>query len=572
MAKILQNEYTLSDDHLTSDQIRKALSGDLEGFKYFFSNCCQLQDKDTRQMIHPVLNKGQELIASTLLGYISKETRANYHKECLILAPRQIGKSTLITAISNYMMSFVAGLERTVLVHTLQTGAAAGKYFSQKIAPIVTGIHPDIFPTIEKNVLGTSTMLTYKDVKGIPRNGVYEVTSAGSNSVRSGTVTIWLADEPSEYRNPEAVEDAISGAIGDYGFSFTAFIGTFSDRVSSYFLDKIKTALANPEEIDMVFIPWFLVYGREGDDRGVDLAELSDYEAKVILPEMIKYGIPTNEFAMKIGWYRRRALRTPNMKFEFPSSVEDILKLTSDQKVFSAESIEYQRNHNVEGGVPMRLVTDNMTGKVEAQETDASPFRMFKPPYYGHRYKLIADPIMSVNENSDNFAMSVFDDSNLEQVAVFKGKDMPIEDYADFAVSIAKIYNNAMICPESNVAAAFVTAIYALRYYNFFYESTKARQDRVPGIRTNVTSKANMIDNLKLLLDNKSIIIHDGDTVEELNYFEKKIKTYADGTTNVKMAARKGKTDDMVATLWIYVGTLTQDRLAGKKTSGFAIL
>ena len=572
MAKILQNEYTLSNEHLTGDQIRKALSGDLEGFKYFFSNCCQLQDKDTRQMIHPVLNKGQELIASTLLGYISKETRANYHKECLILAPRQIGKSTLITAISNYMMSFVSGLERTVLVHTLQTGAAAGKYFSQKIAPIVTGIHPDIFPTIEKNVLGTSTMLTYKDVKGIPRNGVYEVTSAGSNSVRSGTVTIWLADEPSEYRNPEAVEDAISGAIGDYGFSFTAFIGTFSDRVSSYFLDKIKTALANPEEIDMVFIPWFLVYGREGDDRGVDLAELSDYEAKVILPEMIKYGIPTNEFAMKIGWYRRRALRTPNMKFEFPSSVEDILKLTSDQKVFSAESIEYQRNHNVEGGVPMRLVTDNMTGKVEAQETDASPFRMFKPPYYGHRYKLIADPIMSVNENSDNFAMSVFDDSNLEQVAVFKGKDMPIEDYADFAVSIAKIYNNAMICPESNVAAAFVTAIYALRYYNFYYESAKARQDRVPGIRTNVTSKANMIDNLKLLLDNKSIIIHDGDTVEELNYFEKKIKTYADGTTNVKMAARKGKTDDMVATLWIYVGTLTQDRLAGRKTSGFAIL
>ena len=572
MAKILQNEYTLSNDHLTSDQIRKALSGDLEGFKYFFSNCCQLQDKDTRQMIHPVLNKGQELIASTLLGYISKETRANYHKECLILAPRQIGKSTLITAISNYMMSFVPGLERTVLVHTLQTGAAAGKYFSQKIAPIVTGIHPDIFPTIEKNVLGTSTMLTYKDVKGIPRNGVYEVTSAGSNSVRSGTVTIWLADEPSEYRNPEAVEDAISGAIGDYGFSFTAYIGTFSDRVSSYFLDKIKTALANPDEIDMVFIPWFLVYGREGDDRGVDLAELSDYEAKVILPEMIKYGIPTSDFAMKIGWYRRRAIRTSNMKFEFPSSVEDILRLTSDQKVFSVDALEHQRTHNVEGGVPMRLVTDHMTGRTEAQETDASPFRMFRPPLYGHKYKLIADPIMSVNENSDNFAMSVFDDSNLEQVAVFKGKDMPIEDYADFAVSIAKIYNNAMICPESNVAAAFVTAIYALRYYNFYYESTKARQDRVPGIRTNVTSKANMIDNLKLLLDNKSIILHDGDTVDELETFEKKVKTYADGTTSVKMAARKGKTDDMVATLWIYVGTLTQDRLAGRKTSGFAIL
>lgn len=572
MGKILQNEYTLSDDRLTPDQIRNALSGDLEGFRYFFNNCCQLSDKDSRQLIHPVLNKGQELIASTLLGYISKTTRSNRHKECLILAPRQIGKSTLITAISNYMMAYVPGMERTVLVHTLQTGAAAGKYFSQKIAPIVTGVHPDIFPTIEKSTLGTSTMLTYTDVKGIPRNGVYEVTSAGSNSVRSGTVTVWLADEPSEYRNPEAVEDAISGAIGDYGFSFTAYIGTFSDRVSSYFLEKIKTALENPNEIDLVFIPWFLVYGREGDDNGVDLGELSDYEAKVIIPEMIKYDIPTSEFAQKIGWYRRRALRTPNMKFEFPSSIEDILKLTSDQKVFSRESIDYQRDHNLEGGVPMRLVTDNYTGKTEAQETDASPFKMFRPPYYGHRYKVIVDPIVSVNEQSDNFAMSVFDDANLEQVAVFKGKDMPIEDYADFAVSIAKIYNNATICPESNVAAAFVTAVYALRYYNFYYETPLARKNRTPGIRTSVTSKGNMIDNLKLLLDNRSLIIHDPDTIEELENFEKKVKTHVDGSTSVKMAARKGTTDDLVATLWIYVGSLSQDRLSGGKASGFVIL
>lgn len=572
MAKILENQYSLSSEHLTPDDIRHALSGDLEGFRFFFNNCCQLQDKDTRQFIHPVLNKGQELIAQTLLKYISKKTRTDYHRECVILAPRQIGKSTLITAISNYAMAYVPGMERLSLVHTLQTGAAAGKYFSQKIAPIVQGIHPDIYASIEKNTLGTSTMLTYQNVKGIPRGGVYEITSAGSNSVRSSTVTIWLADEPSEYRNPDAVEDAISGAIGDYGFSFTAYIGTFSDRLSSYFLDKIKLASSDDNDIDLVFIPWFLVYGRPGDGRDVDMDSLSDYEQKVIIPEMIKYDIPMDDWRDKIGWYRRRALRTAKMKYEFPTSVEDILDLTSDKRVFTDESINAQKD-NIIAGTPMRFVKDTMTHKVEMMETDESPFKMFVRPQYGHSYKVVVDPITAVNEQTDYFAMSVFDDNNLEQVATFYGNDMPLEDYADIAVSIATVYNRAMICPEVNVAAAFNTSVYALRYYNLYYENPKARKDRVPGIRTTATSKETMIDGLKLLLDNKRIILHDEETINELKYFEKKAKKSRNGmTTSVRMEARSGHHDDMIATLWCYVGTLNQQQLLqGRKRSGFRI-
>jgi hypothetical protein len=570
MAKILQSDFNLSTDHLTPDQIRRALSGDLDGFRYFFNNCCQLQDKDTRQLIHPHLNAGQELIAKTLLKYIAKDTRTDYHRECVILGPRQFGKSTLITAISNYMMSYVSGCERINLVHTLQTGAAAGKYFSQKISPIVTGVHPDIMPTIEKNTLGTSTMLTYKDVKGIPRNGVYEVTSAGSNSVRSGTVTVWLADEPSEYRSPDAVEDAISGAIGDYGFSFTAYIGTFTDRISSYFLDKIKTAIANPDEMELVFIPWFLVYGRKGDDRGVDMNELNEYERDVIVPEMIKYNIPIEEFPCKIGWYRRRALRTAKIKYEFPTSVQDILNLTSDKKVFSEEAIAKQ-HERVIAGTPYRFVTDTFTKKVEAHKTDVSPFTIYRQPVFGHRYKLVVDPITATNEDTDFFAMSMFDDNTLEQVATFKGRQFSVEDYADYAVSMCKIYNNAVICPETNVADAFVVAVRALGYYYFYYHTPQARKKREPGIRTTVSSKEAMIDKLKLMLEQDKIRLYDEETVEELGYFEKKTKTSSDGVSRTRMAARKGKHDDFVATLWIYAGTLDDRQITGKK-SGFAVL
>ena len=573
MPKKLENEYTLNEPNysqLSNDEIRRALAGDFEGFKFFFENCMLMQDRDTRQFIHPKMNKGQEMIAKTIFQYIARETRATSHKECVVCGPRQFGKSTVLTAIANYIEAYVPGMENMNLVTTMHQKDAAAKFFKQKLSPIITNVHPTIFPTIERDTSTSSTLLHYKDIKGIRRGGYYEILSAGSNSVRSGTVTVWLCDEPSEYRNPETVEDAISGAISSYGWSFTAYIGTFSDRLTTYFLNKIQTALDHPDEMELVFIPWFLVYGREGDEIGVDMSELSEYEKDVMVPEMIKWNVQSEEIPQKIGWYRRRSLRTSKMRYEFPTSIQDIMDLTANKKVFSVESLEHQRT-KIEAGTPYRFVTDTATRKVEAQVTDNSPFRIFRTPIYGHRYKVVADPITAANDETDVFAMQVFDDNTLEQVAVFASKGLSVEDYADYAVSMAKIYNNAQICPESNVADAFLVACRGLGYYNYYYANPVARKKREPGIRTSASSKEKMIDNLKLMLDNKRLTIHDENTIDELSWFEKKVRENADGSVRVRMQAHGKKHDDRVACLWIYVGTLDDHQMHGKN-SGFAIL
>ena len=570
MGRILENDYQ-DDNILTGDQIKAALSGDFDGFKYFFENCLLIQDRDTRQFIHPKMNKGQELIAKTILGYVDKNSRATVHKECVILGPRQFGKSTLLTAIANYIVAYVSGMENLNVVHTMHQATAAAKYFKQKISPIVTSVHPMIFPTIERDTLGTSTLLKYRDVKGIRRGGYYEITSAGSNSVRSGTVSVWLCDEPSEYRNPEAVEDSVSGAISSYGWSFTAYIGTFSDRLTEYFLNKIQTALDNPNEMELVFIPWFLVYGREGDGAGLTEEDYTDYDKDVVIPEMIKYGVPQSEWHDKIGWYHRRALRTSKMKFEFPTSIQDILNLTSDRSVFNKESLDKQED-NLMSGTCYRILTDNATGRVEAQKTDISPFIIYKPPVYGHKYRIAIDPITARSEESDNFIMHVIDTSNHEQVATFADRGLPDEDYADWAVSIGTIYNKAELCPELNVANGFIVAVNARRYYHWYYEDKKARADRVPGLRTSVASKERMIDALASLLDRGAIIIHDAETLDELRNMVKKVKSRSDGSRSLRMQAKKGHHDDRVAALWIYAGSLNQRELERGKRTGWAIL
>lgn len=571
MGKILEPDYQIDTSHLTGDQIRKALSGDLEGFKYFFENCIQIQDKDTRQLIHPRMNKGQELISATLLKHIAKATRAEKHREVVICGPRQFGKSTLITIISNYIAAYVSGMERSSLLHTLQTGGAADKFYRQKMEPLVTGVHPDIFPTIERDSLGTSTQLKYKDVKGIPRNSFYEILSANSNSVRSSTVTVWLCDEPSEYRNPEATEDAISGAIPDYGFSFTAYIGTFSDRLSTYFAKKIQTAIDNPDEMELVFIPWYLVYGRPEDSDGFN-DELTEYDKKVIIPEMQDHGYSAEEIRYKIAWYHRRSLRTSNMRAEFPTSVADVLEMVGNRCFFAKEDLDYQWEHNAEDGQRYRLVTDNLTNKVEAQRTDVSPFLIYRAPQPGHHYKLVADAITSLSGESDYFAMSVFDDTDRRQVARFYENGLPLEDYADYAISIAKLYNNALITPEKNMAESFIAIIKSRHYYYFFYENAAARARKDPGIRTTATTKGNMLDTVSLLLQTHNIIIHDKLTLDQMGTYEKKVKKRADGSESIRVEARAGHHDDMVSTIFIYAGTLDVSQLSGNTSNDWFIV
>lgn len=570
MAVKVENKYT-GTDTLTPDQIRRALSGDYEGFKYYFENCLLLQDRDTRQYVHPKMNKGQEMIAKTIMSYVDKNTRATSHKEVIILGPRQFGKSTLLTAISNYIIAYVPGFENLNLITTMHQATAATKFFKQKLEPIITNVPQEIYPTIERDTLGTSTLLKYTDIKGIRRGGYYEITSAGSNSVRSGTVSVWLADEPSEYRNPEAVEDSVSGAISSYGWSLTAYIGTFSDRLSNYFLNKIKLALDNPDDIELVFIPWFLVYGREGDGLGFIEDKLTEYDREVVIPEMQKWGVPREEWFNKIGWYHTRALRTSKMRYEFPSSIDDIINMTSDKCVFQKESLDVQEK-NILPGTPMRFVTDNATGKVEMQETDISPFMMYTPPKLGHSYLVSIDPITASSEDTDNFIMSVWDTSNNEQVAVFADRGLQDEDYADWAVSIGVTYNKAVLCPEINVANGFIVSCNARRYYRWWYSNRKAQADRTPGLRTTVSSKEKMLNMLSAMVDRQTIIIRDASTLDELRNFIKSIKTRQDGTQYIRMMARAGHKDDRVASCWIYAGTRSLKEIEGRKRGGFAIL
>ena len=174
---------------------------------------------------------------------------------------------------------------------------------------------------------------------------------------------------------------------------------------------------------------------------------------------------------------------------------------------------------------------------------------------------------------SDYFSMMIFDEQNNEQCAVFYENGLALEDYADYAVQLAKIYNRAMIVPEQNMAEGFIALVWeGQKYYNFFFQDQSARAKKMPGIRTTATSRTTMLDNLTLLLESGRIIIHDQATLDEMSTFERKVKKRQDGTESIRIEARAGHHDDRVSNLWIYAGSLNRSQIAGKRSLGWDVL
>lgn len=570
--KKIDNDYRLKngDSPLAPEDIREAFAH----FEYFMANCQQIVNKD-RQLVPFKLNEFQRRLFQTILPLVHKGTRIDKRHSVIVVKSRQVGASVGVTALINYLCAF-ADLQNINIAHVFPVGDTITKFYQQKVQPIISGVHPSIYPNIERETLSSSILTHYKDIKGIPLNNYYELISSGSDSIRSSTINVLLEDECGYYKGPEKLESAILPALPDMGFSLLVYLSTVGESAGSlFFLEKLRIALDNPEDWTVVFVPWFFTYPERKLGVEYDSLILDEYESEVMVPAFIKEGLPRERWGDCISWYRRRMQDFNNsrrrMQLEYPTIMDEVLSIGESQTYWSKELLDTQ-NENIMQGEMYKIMTENATGRVEAVKTDASPFVIYKQPIYGHRYRIVIDPITAHSEETDNFVMHVMDLNNHEQVATFAEKGLQDEDYADWAVSIGTIYNKAELCPEVNVANGFIVAVNAKRYYRWFYDGKAAKKERIPGIRTTVGTKDRMLSSLTALLERKNIIIHDKNTLDEFRTMIRKVKIKTDNTRSVTVCAKAGKHDDRVAALWIYAGSLDMRQIEGRKKSSWAMI
>ena len=187
-------------------------------------------------------------------------------------------------------------------------------------------------------------------------------------------------------------------------------------------------------------------------------------------------------------------------------------------------------------------------------------YTVYENPMPGHSYVITVD--VSRGKGLDYSAFQIIDVASVpyKQVAVFKNNIISPRDFATFIVTSAKLYNAAMILVEVNDLGAQVSDIiyYDYEYENLiFTESAGTRGKRVSingnktadkGIRTTTNIKSTGCSMLKLLIEQRKLIINDLTTIDELATFSKKGKSYE---------AETGKHDDLVMCLVLFAWLTT---------------
>lgn len=191
-------------------------------------------------------------------------------------------------------------------------------------------------------------------------------------------------------------------------------------------------------------------------------------------------------------------------------------------------------------------------------------------PIKDHVYFIICD--VSRGKGLDYSAFSVIDATTIPyvQVCTYRNNRITPTDYAAVILHIAKLYNTAYVLVETNDLGEQVsyTLKYEFDYENLLYSESAGRSGKKlssgfgksveTGLRTTQSVKRLGCSVLKLLLEQRKLVLHDVATVRELATFSKHGDSFA---------AESGFHDDMVMGLVLF-SFITQDAYFKDITNG----
>lgn len=169
--------------------------------------------------------------------------------------------------------------------------------------------------------------------------------------------------------------------------------------------------------------------------------------------------------------------------------------------------------------------------------------KIYEEPFENHKYILSVDP---AKDGRDYFALHMIDVTKFPFKQVASGR-LQI-DYLlmpNFLYEFGISYNTAFTIIENNEGAGQSIADTLKRdfeYENLYYDRTGNKFKNYPGFRTTTKSRAQLLETLKLLIENKKLEICDADTILELQRFI---------LVKKKFQAEEGFHDDLVMSLAI---------------------
>jgi len=191
---------------------------------------------------------------------------------------------------------------------------------------------------------------------------------------------------------------------------------------------------------------------------------------------------------------------------------------------------------------------------------------VFKRPEKGKRYGLGAD--VSTGRAADSSAGSMMDQAGDEQLA-FKLK-IPINELSDLIGRLGKIYNYALVAPESNdVGLGAAIDLQESRYPNLYYSrkllkkknESKPQEEMIPGWYTTSKNRSLIINDLEEDVREQNVNIKDRFFIDEAYTFiyDESNRPVAMGKGNKKESSMEESDED----------TYSDDSILGKAITNF---
>lgn len=169
--------------------------------------------------------------------------------------------------------------------------------------------------------------------------------------------------------------------------------------------------------------------------------------------------------------------------------------------------------------------------------------RIYKDPVPDHEYMMFVDVAKGRGQDYSTFNIIDVSSRPFEQVAVFQDNNISPLLYPDVIYKYANMYNEAYVIIESNDQGAVVCngLYYDLEYENVYVES----MIKANSIGVTMTRKVKRIgcSNIKDLIEQNKIAIHDAETIIELSTFESRGSSFE---------ASNGNHDDLVMNLVMF--------------------
>lgn len=314
-----------------------------------------------------------------------------------------------------------------------------------------------------------------------------------------------------------------------------------------------------------LFVPW---YSNEDYKRPLQPGEAMPPLEEWMLSKQGHYKLSDEQ----MNWYWKRYLanhkRKEKVLQEYPFSPVDAFIATGDC-AFGAEDVADRKRDVVEhnpivrcgffhfnnGSRDMRPTSNDDASRLWLEndrfvDSRNGLIRIFEEPIPGEPYLICCDP--NKQENGDDVAVHVIDNTNLHQAATFNTADLLLDSVAFQMYLLGKMYNWALATVENGTETTVLETLLKLDYPNI-YVNQRAASENMRGLITTKyghymtkTTRPRALEAFKVAFRENPEIINDYKTLCEMESFQKASHVTRAGHETLKEEAAPGKHDDLV--------------------------